>query len=400
MAANLTALLPPLSVSGSMVQAANPLDLTHHWAGYLALGIFALAYLIVVFEEKLHLRKSKPVILAAGLIWILVAIAYVRAGDTTTAAAAVRGNVAEFAELLLFIVVAVTYVNTMEDRGVFDGLRAWLTARRLSLRALFWLTGLAAFFVSSQIDNLTTALVFGTVVMTMGRGNPQFIALGCINVVVAANAGGAWSPFGDITTLMVWQAGEVGFWQFYRLFVPALVNWLVPAFLMQFALPRTCPTTVIEDVHIKRGGIAVIALFATTIVITVAGYNLLKLPPFIGMTTGLGILKLYSYFLARTRPRLPAHLDRALGSLTQPHITLPREPSMVHAASVAVTTEQFKPDGGWTETTHSAAIVTETPAHPRRYESFDVYAILQRAEWDTLMFFYGIILCVGGLALI
>jgi Na+/H+ antiporter NhaD/arsenite permease-like protein len=281
-------------------------DLTHYWAGYVALGIFFLAYLAVVLEEKLELRKSKPVLIAAGLIWMLIGIAYIQIGDTTGAGEAIRHNVSEFGELLLFIVVAVTYVNTMEERGVFDSLRCWLTARGYSLRTLFWLTGLIAFFLSSQVDNLTTALVLGTVVVTIGRDNPKFVALGCINVVVAANAGGAWSPFGDITTLMVWQAGKLGFWQFYALFLPSIVNWVVPAFIMQFALPRMRPEAVIEHVHIKRGGLAVAGLFVFTIVITVSAYNLLKLPPFIGMTTGLGILTMFSYVLARTRPLVVA----------------------------------------------------------------------------------------------
>ncbi len=333
-----------VDVQAAVQHFTNTIDLTHHWAGYTALVVFALGYIVVMFEERLHLRKSQPVILAAGLIWMLIGLAYVRVGDASVVAAAVRTNVAEFGELFLFIVVAVTYVNTMEERGVFDALRAWLTARRLSYRALFWLTGVLAFFLSSQIDNLTTALVIGTVVLTLGRGNSKFIALGCINVVVAANAGGAWSPFGDITTLMVWQSGHVTFWQFYKLFVPSLVNWIIPAVIMQFAVPKGLPEAVIEHVPLKRGAFGVVGLFAVTIVITVSVYNLLELPPFIGMTTGLGLLKLYSFVLSRTRPR-----------------------SRDHAA---------------------------------RYETFDVYETLQRAEWDTLLFFYGIILCVGGLALL
>ena len=96
----------------------------------------------------------------------------------------------------------------MEERQLFDGLRVWLVSKGLSLKALFWVTGLFAFFLSPFLDNLTTALVMGTVAVTVGRGFDRFTALACINVVVAANAGGAFSPFGDITTLMVWQAGR------------------------------------------------------------------------------------------------------------------------------------------------------------------------------------------------
>src|SRR5690606_8628573 len=140
-----------------------------------------------------------------------------------------------------------------------------------------------AFFLSSQLDNLTTALVMGTVSITLGRGNPKFIALSCINTVVAANAGGAWSAFGDITTLMVWQAGVVEFSEFYRIFIPSLVNWLVPALIMSFAIPKETPPSMRERVEIRRGGMATVGLFALTIVMAVSFYNVLRLPPVMGM---------------------------------------------------------------------------------------------------------------------
>ena len=371
---------------------AAPL-LTQHWAGYTALAVFGAAYLFVVLEEKLHLRKSKPVILAAGLIWGLIALAYIGMGDSTSAATAIRHNVGDFAELLLFIVVAVTYVNTLEERGIFEGLRVWLVARGLSMRALFWVTGLCAFFVSSQLDNLTTALVLGTVVLTLGKNNPRFVALGCINVVVAANAGGAWSAFGDITTLMVWQAGVVEFFQFYKLFLPSLVNWFVPAFLMQFALPNTRPEPVFEDLQLKRGAFIVLALFALTIVMTVTGYNLLKLPPFIGMTTGLGLLNLYSYYLKRVPPRHTEQVEEALVTLASPAENPPSEPALaLNLTRVDASAERLS-----VQSAH-AVIMPAVTARKREHEAFDVFAIIQRAEWDTLLFFYGIVLCVGGLA--
>jgi Na+/H+ antiporter NhaD/arsenite permease-like protein len=335
--------------------AVPPPELTGTWVGYWGLAIFAIAYVVVMLEERLKLRKSKPVIVAAGLIWAGIGFAYVRAGMGEVAAEAVRHNLGEYGELFLFILSAMTFVNTMEERQVFDALRAWLVRQRLSLRSVFWVTGLIAFLLSSQLDNLTTALVMGTVAITVGRGYPRFIALACINVVVAANAGGAFSPFGDITSLMVWQAGRAGFWDFFRLFLPALVNWGVPALAMSFAVPRERPHATDETVRIRRGGLVVVGLFALTIVMAVTFYNGLGLPPVLGMTTGLGLLQLYSYYLVRTA-RVP--------------------PSRAAAAGV-------EPLSG-----------IDTPEH----DQFDIFEILRRAEWDTLMFFYGIILCVGGLA--
>lgn len=103
------------------------------------------------------------------------------------------------------------YVNAMTERNVFESLRARLIKGGFSYRQLFWITGLLAFFISPVADNLTTALLMGAVVLAVGGREPRFVSLAFINIVVAANAGGAFSPFGDITTLMVWQSGHIGF---------------------------------------------------------------------------------------------------------------------------------------------------------------------------------------------
>src|SRR5690606_40519229 len=114
----------------------------------------------------------------------------------------------DYGELMLFLVVAITYVNTMQERRVFDALRTRLVNMGLSYRQLFWLVGGLAFVFGPIIDNLTTALVMGAVVIAVGVGNYRFIVMGCIIIVIAANAGGVFSPFGDITSLMVWQKGK------------------------------------------------------------------------------------------------------------------------------------------------------------------------------------------------
>ena len=187
------------------------LDLTSHTVGILSLVIFVVAYGFVMAEEYTHLRKSKPVLLAAGIIWAMIAVVYANHGLPHAAEEAVRHNILEYAELLLFLLVAMTYINAMDERLVFDALRAWLVRSGFSYRKLFWLTGGLAFIISPIADNLTTALLMCAVVMAVGRDNPRFVSISCINIVVGANAGGAFSPFGDITTLMVWQRGSSRF---------------------------------------------------------------------------------------------------------------------------------------------------------------------------------------------
>lgn len=353
----LLAFMPTTLFAASSTTPGLQLDLTTSGYGFAALLIFVVAYVMVIGEEFLHLRKSKPVIVAAGIIWALVGIAYAVNGDTTTAGNAVRHNILEFAELMLFLLAAMTYINTMQERNVFNKLRAGLVSAGFSLRTIFWVTGLLAFFISPVADNLTTALIMAAVVIAVGAGNRTFITVGCINIVVAANAGGAFSPFGDITTLMVWQRGNVEFFEFFALFIPSLINWMIPAFIMSLTVPKIQPEPMSETIEVKQGGYVVIGLFALTIAITTAGHHFLHLPPVIGMMTGLGILKLYGY-------KLKIDQNRKI-----PHIGGPEEAAM------------------------------KSP--PKRMEEpYDIFKNMERAEWDTLMFFYGVVLCVGGLGTI
>lgn len=280
------------------------MDLTASWVGIAALATFVLAYAAVIGEEFTHLRKSKPVMLAAGIIWAIIAFEYAQRGLPHEAEGAVRHFLVEFAELFLFLLAAMTYVNAMSERNIFDSLRTWLVNRHYTYRQLFWITGLVSFFLSPVIDNLTTALVMCAVVMAVGKDNERFVALSCINIVVAANAGGAFSPFGDITTLMVWQKGLVDFWGFFALLVPSLVNYLVPAMLMSLALGKERPAVSDQAVHMKRGARRIIGLFFLTITTAVCFHNFLHLPPFLGMMTGLAYLK----FLAIT---CDAHTSKA-----------------------------------------------------------------------------------------
>jgi len=325
--------------------------------GVAALALFVMAYGLVIFEEKLHLRKSKPVMLAAGLIWVLVAVTFAMMGDTHTAHEAIKYNLLEYAELFLFLLAAMTYINSMEERNVFQALRGWLVSRGFSLRVVFWLTGLLAFFISPVADNLTTALLMGAVVMAVGGDNKKFVTLACINIVVAANAGGAFSPFGDITTLMVWQKGKVDFHEFFAIFLPSLINWLIPAVCMNFAIGTAQPEAIKEEFAMKFGARRIIVLFLLTIVTAVSFHNYLHLPPATGMMLGLGYLGFFSYYIKKVEQRR-YEIDPVLGA---DQGTFPRPPGA-------------------------------------QISHFDLMRKISRVEWDTLLFFYGVILCVGGLS--
>lgn len=328
----------------SLASAAefHNLGLTGTERGIYTVLIFIIAYGFVMAEEFTHLRKSKPVILAAGIIWSHAAILASKAGVPVEEMHKVfEHNLTEYAELMLFLLVAMTYINSMAERNVFEALRSWLVRKQFGYRKLFLITGVITFFLSAVADNLTAALLVGAVVMAVGADNPKFVSIGFVNLVVAANAGGAFCPFGDITTLMVWQAGYAEFFDFFKLFIPSVVNYGIPAAVMYFAVPDEQPEASTEEaVQLKPGAITICVMFLLTICTAVSFKQVLHLPPFMGMMTGLSVLMLYGYFLK----------------------------------------VKFRVEG--------------------EENGFDIFNKVRHAEWDTLLFFFGVVFAVGGLGYI
>ncbi len=300
----------------------------------VALIVFIIAYLLVIFEELIELKKSKPVLLAAGIIWFLAAFA--SGHNIEQAASAV---IESYAELLLFLLVSFTYVNVLEERNAFSALQSRLTATGFTYRQLFWILGTFTFCLSIVLANMTTALVIGAVALGLGRGNAKFITLTCINIVVAANAGGTFCPFGDVTSLMLWQAGVLPFAAFFKLFIPAVLCWIIPAGLMTLALPPGAPAAVGSSAMMKPYARPIIALAAGTVFLSAWGNVVLGLPPVMGMLLGLGLLQALVFYMRR----------------------------------------QAKRSG-------DADLV------------LDSFAQMQRIEWDTLLFFLGVMFSLSGLA--
>ena len=320
------------------------MDLLNHPVGIISIILFIIAYAFVMTEEVTHLRKSKPVLFAAGIIWAMIAWVGVQYGDSYAVKKELMHAFDEFNQLMLFLLVAMTYINSMTERNVFEKLRSILLNQNFSYKKLFWITGFISFFLSPIADNLTTALTMCAVVLAVGKGNKNFTSISCVNIVVAANAGGAFSPFGDITTLMVWQAGYVEFVQFFKLFLPSLVNFIIPAFIMSFFIDGAADEVENPLVLLKRGAVAISCLFLVTIMMAISFKQFLKLPPVFGMMFGLSLLQLFGYYLKRT-----------------------------YSAE-----SKISRDG------------SDQP--------FGVFKQIAQAEWDTLLFFYGVILCVAGLS--
>ena len=296
-------LLGSLSLFASATTTEAIPDITMTWVGFTALFIFLVGYYVVAAEEKYGIDKAKPALFIGTFMFILVAIYYALNGlDMNLVHTQVQHLILEIAEIFFFLFVAMTYIESLLQMGVFDRLKYNLISKGYTYRKLFWITGFLAFFISPVADNLTTALILSTVLITIDKTRKDFLVPGAINIVVAANAGGAWSPFGDITTLMTWAAGKGDFVDFLFLFPAAILGYIVTAFLLSQFVPKVVPTFDVskeKKPQMSEGAKVVMGLGVFTIVCAVLSHQVLHLPAMWGMMFGLSLLKIYAYGLKK-----------------------------------------------------------------------------------------------------
>ena len=325
------------STVGTMAtHASADVNLATTWVGWLSLAVFVVAYYFIAAEEKFEVNKAKPALFAGTFMFMLVGVYFAINGmNPEPLHNELEHLILEIAEIFFFLLVAMTYIETLIERGVFDLMKFKLVSKGYTYKKLFWLTGLLAFFISPVADNLTTALILSTVLFTIDKKNVSFLVPGAINIVVAANAGGAWSPFGDITTLMAWTANKGEFIDFLYLFPASVLGWGVTAFLLSLSVPKGQPTfdaATEKKPEVLDGGMGVVYLGVGTIVVAVLGHQFFHFPAMWGMMFGLAVLKLYSIFLTKSGQ-----------------------------------------------------------------SSFNIYVNMQKVENDTLLFFFGILSAVGAL---
>lgn len=280
----------------------HAIDLAVEPFGWLLLAIFVIGYYFIATEEKYHINKAKPALFTGTLMFILLGAYYAFQGlNMAVFETEMAHLILEISEIFFFLFVAMTYIEALLERGVFNALKAKLIAKGYGFRQLFWVTGILAFFISPVADNLTTALILSTVLITINRTNKAFLVPAAINVVVAANAGGAWSPFGDITTLMAWTANKGSFIDFLFLFPASFLGWIVTAYLLSRFVPDEYPNKEDDEaahsIKILKGGKVIIAMGVFTIAMAVISKQVMHLPPMWGMLFGLSVLKLYAYKL-------------------------------------------------------------------------------------------------------
>lgn len=280
--------------------SALPIDLTHTWVWFLVIFIFIIGYYFIAREEKYHINKAKPALFIGTLsfliIWIHHFVSWI---DTTYLNNEVSHLIIEISEIFFFLLVAMTFIEVMVDRGVFNVLRKNLVSKWYSYKKLFWIIWFIAFFLSPIADNLTTALILSTVLAALSK-DKKFLVVWAVSIVVAANAGWAWSPFGDITTLMAWTAGKWSFSDFITLFPSAFIWWLVTAFFLSFFLPSWKLESTNDHAELKPAAKKIIFLGVFTIVISILTHQFLHLPAMWWMMFGLSLLQLCSYKLKKS----------------------------------------------------------------------------------------------------
>lgn len=274
--------------------------------GIVSLLLFSAVFVIIAMEEKFGINKSKPALFLGTFLYLLLGVYHL--ADIGSVPEALRESahavIFEIAEIFFFLFVAMTYIEALNERGVFEALKNKVVSSGMRYKKLLWVSGLMTFFISAVADNLTTALIFATVIMTVEKKEKKFLVPAAVNIVVASNAGGAWSPFGDITTLMIWNAGKAPFADFFYLFPASFAGWALTCFLLSLFVEDKAPTVGDEEevlANAKEGAGIVVFLGIFTIACAVLSHQLLHLPAIIGMMFGLSLLMLYGFSLKRKK---------------------------------------------------------------------------------------------------
>jgi Na+/H+ antiporter NhaD/arsenite permease-like protein len=285
--------------------------------------LFVLGYLTITLEHPLKLDKTVPALLMAALMWALLAIGFHQGWFTLIDAhehtlSVLNGVIDEqteegftnlllhhlgkTAEILIFLIGAMTIVEIIDLHRGFEILKGWVKTK--SKIRLLWIISILAFFLSAVIDNLTATIVLITLLRKLVKNRNERIWYAGL-IVIAANAGGAWSPIGDVTTTMLWIGKRTSAAHLVeRLILPSLVNLVVPVLLASFFVPIfkgniKIEETSVEDLNTEKllSSRTMLFLGLGMILFVPVFKTVTHLPPYLGMMLGLGVVWLVSEFI-------------------------------------------------------------------------------------------------------
>ena len=259
--------------------------------------VFVLGYGAIVFEHNLHVNKGGVALLVAGVLWMFVYVGV--EPDPHRATHELVHHLTEVAQIVLFLLGAMTLVEVIDSHGSFRLVTDMIRSR--SKWRVMWVLALMAFFMSAVLDNLTTTIVMVSLLRRILPNRENRLFLGSM-VVVAANAGGAWTPMGDVTTTMLWIGGQVTtFGVMSALFVPSLVTMVVAVLILGLSQKEGHYGGEAEgnEQKVEVGARRVLSLGLGAFLAVPVLKSVLHIPPFLGILLGLGVMWLVTDVLHR-----------------------------------------------------------------------------------------------------
>ena len=267
--------------------------------------IFVLVYAAIALEHPLRINKSASALLGAGLLWTLYALSQ---SDAHLVGEQLNESLMTTAQIVFFLMGAMTIVEVVDAHNGFEVITSKIKTKKLS--TLMWMVGFVSFFLSAILDNLTTTIVMVSLMKKLLDQREDRLFFAGI-IVIAANAGGAWTPIGDVTTTMLWIGGQITALEIMKgLFIPSLINLLVPLTVTAFILgnrPVIAPQRSEADALFETSSFERNLMFFSGLAILVlvpVFKTLTHLPPFMGILFGLGVLWLVGDVVHRKEEEL------------------------------------------------------------------------------------------------
>ena len=253
--------------------------------------IFVVAYAAIALEHPLGINKSASALIGAGLLWTVYAV---MSGNSHLVGEQLNESLSATAQIVFFLMGAMTIVEVVDAHNGFEVITSRIKTTKLS--SLMWLVGFVTFFLSSVLDNLTTTIVMISLMKKLLNNHDDRLFFAGM-IVVAANAGGAWTPIGDVTTTMLWIGGQITTLAIMKgVFIPSMINLLVPLLVVSWMLkgrdvvapPQAAESGLLETTPFERR--LMFRMGLGTLITVPIFKSITHLPPFMGILFGLGIL--------------------------------------------------------------------------------------------------------------
>lgn len=266
----------------------------HQW---WVLGLFVIGYLCIIFEHRIGINKTTSALFTAAACWIAQ---FAGPAPLETDLVLFSDGVAQTAQIVFFLLGALTIVETIQVHGGLGLVGTFL--RFPSKKASLWVVGFIAFFLSSILDNLTTTIVMIMLMRKLVEDSNERLIFGSV-IVIAANAGGAWTPIGDVTTTMLWVGGQLSTFAIMKtLFIPSVACVVASLFIASMSVKGQMPDRSTLDVKLQPHALLVLLCGFGALVLVPVFRAMTGLPPFMGILTGMAGLWMLTDMIHRDHP--------------------------------------------------------------------------------------------------